>query len=294
MIVDILLPCYGGFEYIQQSIRSILGQSSSAWRLVIVDDSPLPEAQRIEEWVRSLHDDRIFYTHNETNLGVNGNFRKCLTFVENELVTVMGADDIMMPNYIQWLIESAQKHPDVSIFQPGVEVIDAGGNPSNTLVEKVKAACRPKHEVTLSAESLALSLLRGNWLYFPSLGWRADMMLKHGFREGLEVILDLALVMDILLDGGALHYDPTLAFKYRRHAQAYSSQSAVDGSRFEEEYSFFSNLSTRFKAIGWPNAAITSKLHLYSRLHIVTMLPGSLLNKRWADAKTLVEYIVKW
>ena len=55
---------------------------------------------------------------NETNLGANANYRKCLTFVENELVTVTGADDVMLPNYVQWFVDAAAKHPEASIFQP--------------------------------------------------------------------------------------------------------------------------------------------------------------------------------
>jgi len=43
---------------------------------------------------------RITYERNEKNLGANANYRKCLTFVENPLVQVMGADDIMLPNYV--------------------------------------------------------------------------------------------------------------------------------------------------------------------------------------------------
>ena len=220
MTVDILFPYYGNVELMKQAVRSVIGQSNPDWRLIVVDDGYPDES--IPGWFASLNDERITYMRNEKNLGANGNYRKCLTFVENELVTVMGADDVMLPNYVQWLVDAAA-HPQASVFQPGVVVIDEHNAASNTLVEKTKAFYRPNHSTLLQGEDLALSLLRGNWFYFPSLGWRADAITQTGFRQGLNVVQDMALVLDIAMNGGALFYDKTLAFMYRRHGGSDSS-----------------------------------------------------------------------
>ena len=106
----------------KQAVLSVVGQTNPDWRLIVVDDGYPDDS--IPGWFESLKDERITYMRNETNLGANANYRKCLTFVENELVTVMGADDVMLPNYVQWLVDAAAKHPEASIFQPGVVVID--------------------------------------------------------------------------------------------------------------------------------------------------------------------------
>ena len=114
---------------------------------------------------------RITYERNEKNLGANANYRKCLTFVENPLVQVMGADDIMLPNYVDELVDTAKRNPKAGVFQPGVVVIDEVGAQSNTLVEKVKRSYMPrgKEAQLLIGERFAVSVLRGDWLYFPSL-----------------------------------------------------------------------------------------------------------------------------
>ena len=122
MTVDILFPYYGDVAMMKQAVLSVVGQTNPDWRLIVVDDGYPDDS--IPGWFESLKDERITYMRNETNLGANGNYRKCLTFVENELVTVMGADDVMLPNYVQWLVDAAAKHPEASIFQPGVVVID--------------------------------------------------------------------------------------------------------------------------------------------------------------------------
>ena len=105
MTVDILFPYYGDVAMMKQAVLSVVGQTNPDWRMIVIDDGYPDDS--IPGWFESLKDERITYMRNEKNLGANGNYRKCLTFVENDLVTVMGADDVMLPNYVQWLVDSA-------------------------------------------------------------------------------------------------------------------------------------------------------------------------------------------
>lgn len=291
MTVDILFPYYGDVALMKQAVKSVLGQTETDWRLVVVDDGYPDDS--IPGWFASLEDERVAYHRNETNLGANGNYRKALGFVENDLVVVMGADDVMLPNYVQWLVRAAEEHPEANIFQPGVFVIDQDNAPSNTLVEKTKAFYRPKSTTVLSGEELAVSILRGDWLYFPSLGWRAETIVDLGFREGLDVVQDMALVMDVAMSGGALYYDKTAAFMYRRHQASDSSWRALEGTRFDEERAFFQTMAEEMSALGWNKAAAVARLHLSSRLHAASLLPRAALAKKWGGVKNLANHLVK-
>lgn len=291
MTVDILFPYYGDVDLMKQAVKSVLGQTNPDWRLIVVDDGyPDPS---IPGWFESLKDERVTYMRNEKNLGANGNYRKCLGFVENELVVVMGADDVMLPNYVDWFVSAAEAQPEAKIFQPGVFVIDQNNAPSNTLVEKTKAYYRPKHTTLLTGEDLAVSILRGDWLYFPSLGWRAETIVGLGFREGLDVVQDMALVLDVAMSGGGLYYDTTAAFMYRRHSGSDSSWRALEGTRFDEERRFFRTMAEEMSALGWTKAAAVARLHLSSRLHAATLLPKAAKAKKWTGVKNLANHLVK-
>ena len=126
----------------KEAVRSVLRQENPHWRLIVVDDGYPDDS--IPGWFESLGDSRITYERKEKNLGANANYRKCLTFVENPLVQVMGADDVMLPNYVDWLVDAAKRSPKAGVFQPGVVVIDEVGAQSNTLVEKVKRFYMPR------------------------------------------------------------------------------------------------------------------------------------------------------
>lgn len=291
MTVDILFPYYGDVALMQQAVKSVLGQTETDWRMIVVDDGYPDES--IPGWFASLGDERVTYMRNEKNLGANGNYRKALSFVENELVVVMGADDVMLPNYIEWLVRAAEEQPEAQIFQPGVFVIDENNAPSNTLVERTKAFYRPNRTTLLKGEDLAVSILRGDWLYFPSLGWRAETIVGLGFREGLDVVQDMALVMDVAMTGGALYYDETVAFMYRRHKASDSSWRALEGTRFDEERRFFQTMAEEMGAKGWKKAAAVAKLHLSSRLHAATLLPRAAMAKKWGGVRNLAAHLVK-
>mgnify|MGYP000996259653 FL=1 len=292
MTVDILFPFYGDVAMMKEAVRSVLRQSNPDWRLIVVDDGYPDDS--IPGWFDSLGDTRVTYMRNETNLGANGNYRKCLTFVENPLVQVMGADDVMLPNYVEWLVRAARRCPEASIFQPGVFVIDEHGAPSHTMVERVKGFYMPPRRVPqlLRGEALAVSILRGDWLYFPSLAWRAETILGIGFREGYDVVQDVALVCDVAMQGGGLLYDPTAAFLYRRHSGSDSSWRALEGTRFGEERRFFLQMAAEMDQLGWGRAARVARLHISSRLHAGSLLPRAALARNWAGVRNLGRHVV--
>jgi len=230
--------------------------------------------------VSSLDDERIVYTRNAENLGVSGNFSRAVELVESEYFVLMGCDDLLEPAYIATMKAAIERHPGASYLQPGVTVIDDAGAESLPLPDRVKTWYRPRGEaeLVLTQERLAVSLLRGNWTYFPSIVWRTEAVRAHGFDPAFEVVLDLALQLDLVLDGGSLVVLPDRIFRYRRHAGSVSSWTATDGSRFDEERTFFLATAATLRERGWNRAARVAAAHWSSRLNAVTRIPSARSN----------------
>ncbi|MFD9408535.1 glycosyltransferase family 2 protein [Streptomyces sp. NPDC059989] len=272
---EILLPYYGDVALMQDAVRSILAQDGDDWRLTVVDDGREPG---VPEWFEQLADPRVRYLRNERNLGVTGNFNRCVELAEYEYLVLMGCDDLMHPNYLQVVRATADREPAAAMIQPGVQVIGTDGLPFDTLVDRTKRrlyAPRGQGRALLGGEELAAGLLRGNWLYFPSICWRTEPVKRIGFRADLGVIQDLALVVDLLVAGETLATTPEVCFSYRRHAESVSSAKSYTGHRFAEAKRFFLETADRLDRHGWPRAAKVSRLHLSSRLHALTLLPGA-------------------
>jgi len=288
-----MMPFYGDPGLFRDAVESVRAQEDGDWRLVVIDDVYPDRAPG--EWVSSLGDARIHYVRNEVNLGVSGNFTKSVELVEAAHFVLMGCDDLMEPGYIAAMRDAIARHPDGSYFQPAVTVIGDDGRPALPLADRVKSWYRPSHTepTVLSGEQLAVSLLRGNWTYFPSICWNTEAVRRHGFDAAFDVVLDLALQLDIVLDGGSLVLLPDHAFRYRRHAGSVSSWTAQDGTRFDEERAFFLDAKARLRERGWRHAARVAGAHWSSRLNAATKLPGAIAKRDGAGLRALSRHILR-
>ncbi len=275
-MLDIALPFYGDVGYLKLAVESIRNQSSSEWHLYVSDDGyPDPG---VAEYFKGLNDPRITYSRNETNLGANRNFQHCLSFAKNEFVVIMGADDLMHPNYVSTVLQQS-KLTQSDVYIPQVIVIDEFNSEVSTLTDRIKSRIALDPGV-YKGEIVATSLMRGNWTYFPSITWRTKMIKDIGFREGLFVSQDLGLLLDLVLANSAIEVLDQTLFSYRRHSASDSSVRALDGDRFVEEKAFFEMFRKEFEHRDWSKAITAARLHTSSRLHAGRLIPVALVKRK--------------
>ena len=181
------------------------------------------------------------------------------------------------------------------MIQPGVVVIDERGIERRPLVDRVKKgllAAKPEGGVAvLRGEDMATSLIRGDWLYWPSLTFRTETLKRIDFRDGLPIIQDLALLMDIAFDGGSLVYAPEIAFSYRRHQASASQKTLLDGRRFADERMYYRQAAELARTRNWASTRRTARVRLMSRLHAITELSRVLRHGNGAGVRSTLAHI---
>lgn len=263
--VDILLPYWGEFTLLKKTIESILAQTSTEWRLQVFDDCyPSLDASH---YFNQLNDPRVIYFRHKKNIGITKNFNYALAHANAEYCMLIGCDDIMLPNYI----ETALAHiGDADFYQPGVNCIDKDDNIYSPLTDRVKKILRPSKPGYYHGEKLAISLCSGNWLYFPSILWRTDIIKQYGFNEKYKIAEDLDLELKIITANGTLALDNSVTFLYRRFAESLSSrEKSKGGIRFTEEREVYSYHKKRFSNIGWRHAELAANLRITSRINYI-------------------------
>ena len=277
MSLQIFIPFYGPLEYLQDAVNSVLNQTDPDWRLTVVDDRFPSEAPA--KWLESLGDSRITYVRNEENLGVTGNFNRCIELSTADRVVLMGGDDRLLPNFVSKAKDLISEFPNAEIIQPGVQVINKFGVVCKPLPDQIKQMLAPSASKLIELDSGAAlaSLMRGNWLYFPSLIWKKEALTKFGFDSRYSIVQDLDLIAKILLDGGKLAIGRTKAFQYRRHSESLSSKGGGNGARYIEEEQFFSEVVKKLSNGGFELAARRARHHWTSRMAaIVDLIRGGL------------------
>jgi glycosyltransferase involved in cell wall biosynthesis len=293
MTLDIVIPFWGEPALLFDTVRSVQDQEDADWRLVVIDDC-YPDAS-VPAFFDTLDDPRISYVRNEVNLGITENYREAIRCTLGEYVTILGCDDLLLPNYVSVVKRTIAAVPHADVIQPGVRVIDEHGRDVQPLVDRVKQGLLAPRGgpgiAVLTGERMATSLIRGDWLYWPSLTFRAETMRRIDFRDGLPIIQDLALLMDIAFEGGTLAYNPEHAFLYRRHAGSASQKSLLDGRRFRDERAYYAVAARLAAGRGWRRTAFAARARVMSRLHAASELPGLLRQRAGAGLQSALAHI---
>lgn len=291
MPLDIFIPYWGDPGYMKETVNSVLLQTSDDWLLTVVDDA-YPN-QEIHDFIAGLHDPRIKYIRKEVNGGITENYRSCVSLATEEVMVILGCDDVLLPNYVETILAAHQRFPGAAIIQPGVQVIDENSDIVKTFVDVVKQkVVRPRGNgpQLVSGEFIATNLMHGDWLYWPALAFRTDRMQAVDFRDGFPIIQDLALIMDMIYAGDQLLIEPTVCFSYRRHSESASSSKLIDGSRFVGERDYFAVAAAQAHELGWNKAERAAKLRLTSRAHALALVPKAVLARDLNATKTLARH----
>lgn len=294
--VDVMIPAYGDGPLIREAIQSVLAQKDPRWRLTVIDDAAATESGALSAYLTGRNDPRISYLANPMRLGINRNFQRCADESTAEWVIVLGADDRLLPDCIGRISRLSPSIPDVAWIHTGARIIDDRGRAHLPLADRVKKFTSPKvnGQRAMAGEKLSASLLNANWMYFPSCAFRRKSLQQHGFREGLDIVLDLDLYLRILLDGGSCLLLQQPGIEYRRHSVSLSSTAADDGSRFAEEARYFARVAEVMTGTGWRRAARAARWHLTSRLYAAAKLPLLIGWRNWRDAAALLRVVLWW
>ncbi len=96
--ISVLMPVYNGEKYIGQAIRSVLNQTYRNFEIIIVDDNSQDRSPQI---IQSFDDSRIKYFINEKNLGLTGNWNRCVNLGTAPYQTMLHQDDVMRKDNLQ-------------------------------------------------------------------------------------------------------------------------------------------------------------------------------------------------
>ena len=263
--LHVLIPAYGASPYLSRTLASWEPQIGPDVVVTVVDDaSPGSE-------VADITRDFGFadYVRNQENLGVAANFARCANLAQGEFAILCGSDDIVESGYARGMQALADRFPGATMLTPAVTVIDEADAEVRPLTDRVKDLLKPHvgQDVLLGGSRLVSSLVSGNWLYFPAIAWRTEVLVEFGFRTDQTTVMDLDLELRLLFSGHTLAYTPERLFRYRRHDSSVSSREAVLGRRFEEERVVSEYAARTAAEHNWRTAAVLANLRPTSRLH---------------------------
>jgi glycosyltransferase involved in cell wall biosynthesis len=244
------IPYYSGIDYLARAIESVLAQDDPRWQCVVADDS---SEAGVEDLVKRVGRDRVRYVKNPHNLGIDGNFNRCIDVAETDLVTVLHADDELMPSYTATMLRAAERYPDAAAIFCRAEIIGPNSESWFSLADFVKGFINPaqRGEFVLEGEPGVRTLLRANFIMAPTLCFRKSVLGERRFPLGYKFVLDWELTTKILLDGLSIVGIPGRCYRYRRHLENATEKLTKTQQRFREESEFYDRVRPVVAQRGW-------------------------------------------
>lgn len=212
-LISVVMPVHNALPYLDEAVRSILGQSYWNFEFVIFDDASTDgSTQRLREW--AARDHRIRLHEGERNLGPAASSNFVVQKARTALIARMDADDVSHPERLSEQVALLRSRPDVGLVGSLCEILDGRGH-----------VIRGPDEWRLDRQSWFAPFPHG------SIMFRRDMFERiGGYREQCVFWEDQDLFLRMVAETGILTIRRPLY--QHRHSQK-STRLVQDQDRVE-------------------------------------------------------------
>ncbi len=211
-IVSVCIPTFNRAHFLPDAVESVLRQTFADFELVISDNA---STDGTAELLKRYMDPRVRVHANPHNLGLVGNFNRCLELARGQYVVLCCSDDYWRRDLLALCLEFMEQNPRLSYLQTGSVVVDENK-------ERIGTVGLPLQPVTPGRAYFRRLLLEDlNAISFSSTLYRAELLRRiGGFDERLPNTQDLAAWGRLALHGDVGYLAEPLLF-FRKHAANY-------------------------------------------------------------------------
>jgi glycosyltransferase involved in cell wall biosynthesis len=262
-----MIPTYGESPYLRLTLESAVKHLPPSVPITVIEDHC--NLYNLENLVREFP--RVRYLKNNSHLGIGGNFNKAIELSTGVYTQICGPDDMFISNPLMEFNLQKLTDNEISAVIFDASVINYEGKVTKKIPDQIKRIVRPRlEEVTLfDNQKLFSSLMLGDWLYFPAIFWKTEIMKKIKFDTNFHTAMDLDILIRLIKRDKKIVFIKSKVLGYRRHDQSASSLYAKSIGRFEEEFKCHKNAIEVARNKNWRLGVILAQLALTVRLHAI-------------------------
>jgi glycosyltransferase involved in cell wall biosynthesis len=163
-LVSICIPTYNRASMVHEAIQSAISQSYANLEILVVDNA---SSDNIREIVASYQDSRLKLVINEKNLGLFGNFNRCIELARGKYIHILHSDDAIDLTFTETCVTFLESHPSVAMTFTAADMLAGGDSKPLILAEK--------NLVFQAPEGFQKILLTRNFIVCPSVMVRRDV-----------------------------------------------------------------------------------------------------------------------
>ena len=121
----VAIPVYNRPELVRRALDSALRQTVEGLEILVVDNCSTDTTWQVLQTYRE--EPRVRLVRNERNLGLFGNFNRCLALARGEYLRFLCSDDRLAPDCLRAEVATMQANPDVSLLTTPARHVDEDG-----------------------------------------------------------------------------------------------------------------------------------------------------------------------
>jgi glycosyltransferase involved in cell wall biosynthesis len=230
-LVSICIPTYNGQEFLEPCLQSAINQTYPNIEIVIVDDCSADNTNNIIVKY-AARDTRIKIFRNEKNLGLVGNFNRCIQVAQGDWIKFLLQDDYLTDNCIETMLAGISEQDRIvackRTFLLDEDMLEDRKRYYETevvtfeklgIISKTPVFITPKQVAAIAAGNICM-----NFIGEPtSVMFRKDIVNKMGyFNNDLAQICDLEYFLRIGSTYGIKYMSSALSY-FRIHKQSTTS-----------------------------------------------------------------------
>lgn len=207
--VSVIIPAYNQALYLDASIQSVRAQTFHDYEIVIVNDGSTDDTASIAQ----QYGDGVRYLYQE-NRGLAGARNTGICEARGELVALLDADDLWLPNYLEKMAALADQYPQGAVFYCAARCMDQEGRDLSQSVGYFP----------IEPADLYRKTLRSNFIIPSTVTMRRSVILQAGyFDQSLRSCEDWDMWLRLLPGGHAFYGIPDMLVRYRIHNSSLSA-----------------------------------------------------------------------
>ena len=149
-VISVCIPVFNGEKHIRESVESVLAQTEESFELLVVDNC---STDRTAEILTEYDDPRLKTFKNDRNLGLFGNFNRCIELAGGEYIVILPHDDLMLPALLETFSRALTSDREIGLAYSSYFQINAEG-------ERIKFMLTDPESHVMSGDEAFIKFIR--------------------------------------------------------------------------------------------------------------------------------------
>ena len=129
-LVSIMIPTYRRPDMLREAVKSALRQITTVpFEVVVVDNDNEEEmAEEVDKVIASFDAPNLRHFRNQTNIGLYGNWNRCIELARGCWITILNDDDLLDQSFLEEALEVLNGNSSIKLVGCTARVLDIQNN----------------------------------------------------------------------------------------------------------------------------------------------------------------------